>query len=115
MTTRKIELQANPSNPDRPFGHLLPIVDALIKAGNSPTGADRFYLTQDGWYCTLSKPIDFDVVKTEFDIPDSVVLVENRDQIWCRNTWVCIHGADSVQRSSAAYEEATMRPPSGKF
>lgn len=76
----------------KPYEHLEPIVDALIEAGNKPTQSSRFYQARDGWRCDLKKPIDFKLLKERFEFPESIILSEPLDKIFCQNSWVEIKG-----------------------
>jgi hypothetical protein len=88
------ETQITAESPDsgKPYAHLLPIVNRLIELGNEPVRKDVFYLSQDGWRCDLKKPIDFQVIRQEFLLPNSIVLAEKNDSIWCEKSWIEIQG-----------------------
>jgi hypothetical protein len=87
----RISIAAMPP-PDMPYGHLLPIVDALIVAGSVPVSDAKFFQDRDGWRCELTKPIDFDLVRQKFDLPSSILLSEEHDAILCQNAWIEIKG-----------------------
>lgn len=74
------------------YEHLEPIVKTLIAAGNSPTHASVFYKDKDGWVCDLQKPIDFGLLRETFEFPDSILVSEEDDSIFCQNTWIEIKG-----------------------
>ena len=73
------------------FAHLDPIVDSLIKHGNSiVSGNSRWIETKDGWLCVLSKPIDFSLISREFKLPPSIKCYPSRGSIACDTTWSAI-------------------------
>lgn len=80
---------------DHDHSHLLPFVEALIAAGNSlkphPATSEPFRPSQGGYYCPLTRPIDFDVVR-HLAGNAKVHLVEDEDYIWCEHCWAEIHG-----------------------
>ncbi|MET7804515.1 hypothetical protein [Micromonospora chersina] len=75
--------------------HLLPLVDALLAVGNAlephPATDEPFGPSQGGYYCQLTKPIDFAVVRA-LPLSDQVHLVEHADYIWCEHCWAEIYG-----------------------
>jgi len=73
------------------YAHLEPIVDALIEDGNQLINT-KFYTTRDGWRCDLEKPINFELLKEKFEFPKSIELLEEKDAIVCRNSWIEIRG-----------------------
>lgn len=75
-----------------PYAHLQPIVEALLSGGNESMYDDLFFLDKDGWRCDLKKSIDFDLIKSQFDLPGSISLSETHDSILCENTWIEIQG-----------------------
>ena len=74
------------------YAHLEPIVDALIGDGNEVTINTKFYMTRDGWRCDLKKPINFVLLREKFEFPKSIELLEEKDAIVCRNSWIEISG-----------------------
>jgi hypothetical protein len=89
----KTKIKKESDSLDSPFVHLLPIVRFLIEQGNEPIDPRVFYNTQDGWRCDLKHRINFETIKTNFDLPESIVLNENKGVIWCRNSWIEIQGS----------------------
>lgn len=81
------------------FGCLLPLVDALAEAGNpywaNPRAMGPFYGTQGGYVCRMTYRIDFDAIR---DMPreSGVELVEEIDQIFCRECWTVVIGGAST-------------------
>ncbi len=75
----------------RPFANLLPLVDALLEGGNALVD-DGFVPNPDGWRCRLTRPIDFDLVRDRFEIPDTIQLSPEHDTILDRLTWCSIEG-----------------------
>ena len=85
--------------------HLQSLVDALAVAGNAPVG-DGFTPTQGGYSCSMSRDLDFDLLRplvAEQDFP--VEMVEADDLVWCRHCWASISGA----RHDAAARQAWLR------
>jgi hypothetical protein len=97
-----------PGDPDSPtpYGHLVPVVEALLRAGNRLADSDAvkqqqllglpagsgFYATQGGWTCSLAEPIDFELLRRSFDFPESIHFNVERDVIACDRTWIEISG-----------------------
>jgi len=75
-----------------PYKHLVPIVEVLLRDGNELAGASMFYQDRDGWRCDLKKPINFDLIRNRFSIPQSILLSESHDAVLCQNTWIEIKG-----------------------
>ena len=80
---------------DNGYSHLLPLVQALVDAGNEII-PDRhtkaaFRYNQGGAYCPMSGPLRFDAVR---DLPrrPEVHFDEARDFITCRHCWAIIYG-----------------------
>jgi hypothetical protein len=94
------------STSERPYLHLSPIVKLLLDHGNIVAdtshiekqarlgipASDGFYGTQGGWVCDLGKPIDFDLVRKMFELPEYVSLNEETGSIFCRTSWIEITG-----------------------
>jgi len=101
-----IDVDAEADDPRRPFANLVPIVEALVGAGNvlgrdSKLRADcGFYMTQGGWQCDLELPIDFALVLGRFKLPASIEASEAFDTILDRLSWCAIEGpgADEARR-----------------
>lgn len=87
----------DPDPPDwsEPYGHLLPVVDLLVTAGNRVL-QEGFFKGSDGWRCELAEPLDFQLLRREFVFPESIRLVPERNQVHCRRTWTVIAGAVEV-------------------
>jgi len=87
----------DPDPPDwsEPYGHLLPVVDVLVTAGNRVV-QEGFFKGSDGWRCELAEPLDFQLLRREFVFPESIRLVPERNQVHCRRTWTVIAGAVEV-------------------
>jgi hypothetical protein len=75
------------------YAHLEPIVDALLQSGNNLSRQERWGSTKDGFVCCLEGPIDFALVRRSFALPESIVLVDQKDLISCRKTWATINGS----------------------
>ncbi|MGC5017095.1 hypothetical protein [Micromonospora sp. DT47] len=80
--------------------HLLPLIDALLAAGNAlephPATEEAFRPSQGGYYCQLAKPIDFQVLQG-LPLGEKVHLVEQADYIWCEHCWAEIRGGGHKQ------------------
>ena len=77
------------------YSHLLPIVEALLAAGNSlepdTSTSAPFRPDQSGFYCPLVRPIAFVAVR-HLTLRPEVHLVEDDDYIWCEHCWAEIRG-----------------------
>ena len=79
---------------DDGHGHLLPLVQALLEAGNGlrdPETAAVFRPSQGGYYCPMTGPLRFDSIR---DLPRraEVHFDEANDNIFCRHCWTSIYG-----------------------
>lgn len=77
--------------PDAPAGqvlhaHLEPVIDFLLLEGNRLTHSYRWGSNREGYFCHVRDPIDFVSLVNRFEFPESVLLVVERDTIYCRNT-----------------------------
>lgn len=91
-----IRIEPECSDRDQPlYAHLEPIVSALLASGNELARSERWGSTKDGYVCFLVNPIDFSLVRANFDIPESIVLSEKNNLIACRKTWATIYGSKS--------------------
>lgn len=84
----------------RPYAHMLPIVELLLRHGNGLAENGPFYQDRDGWRCDLCRPIDFQLVRSSFILPSSIKLVPEHDSILCRNTWTVITGPNATERGA---------------
>jgi len=75
----------------RPFANLLPLVDLLISEGNELIDGG-FVLNPDGWRCRLERPLDFELIREGFEVPDNIQLSPNHDTVLDRLTWCSIEG-----------------------
>lgn len=75
----------------QPYANLLPIVDVLLRDGNVALDGG-FILNPDGWRCRLGHPIDFEVVRREFEVPSSINLSDSHDTILDTQSWISIEG-----------------------
>ena len=81
-----------------PYGHLVPLVELLTQHGNRPillsgAGLSGFHPTQGGWQCDLERPIDFGLIEDSFELPPSIKLRPDRDEILCEQSWTLINGS----------------------
>lgn len=82
-------------DPSRPYLNLEPLIELLAKSGN-PAVADGFVMERDGWICQLAKPIDFELLISNFEIPSSIVLSPEHQSILDQNSWVEIVGGNKT-------------------
>jgi hypothetical protein len=99
MERTEIDIQSR--DPEHPYANLLPIADKLIAHGNS-YAEGGFRLTQGGWECQLTMPIDFALVARFFSIPASIDASPDYDTILDRQSWCAIEGPGA--------QEARLRP-----
>ena len=80
---------------DDGYGHLLPLVQALLDAGNGlrpdPQATAVFRVSQGGYYCPMTGPLHFDAVR-ELPRRTEVYFDEANDNIFCRHCWTGIYG-----------------------
>jgi len=79
---------------DDGFKHLIPLVQALIAAGNPPAqhnGPGLFRQGQGGAYCVLEGRLRFEAVR-HMPRRAEVVLNEANDYIACSHCWATIRG-----------------------
>jgi hypothetical protein len=76
-----------------PYNHLQPIVDLLIANGNESRHPETFYPTKDGWLCSLKKKIDFDLLRDNLEIPESIKLDEEDGSIFDTLAFIEIRGS----------------------
>jgi hypothetical protein len=70
--------------------HLQPLVTLLISAGNVLAREYEWGENRTGYCCLLRRPIDFDLIEAEFDIPDFIRLERGAGAIECDKTWASI-------------------------
>jgi hypothetical protein len=99
----KVLIEPKSPDPERPYLHLQPVVDALIRAGNT-TYRSGFYLDPDGWRCDFAEPLAFDMLIAMFDFPDSIRVRRDFDAIHCLKSWSTIECG-----MKARYEAVTHR------
>ena len=96
----KTKIAARCTFDEAPYSHLVPIVEALLEAGNqlSPASGERipnrlgFYQDTHGWRCDLLRAIDFDLVERTFELPSSLSLNSQAGLISDTLTWIEICG-----------------------
>jgi hypothetical protein len=97
--TDRVQIDAEPADPHRPYTHLLPLVQGLIDHGNPlarPTASgDLFVPSQGGWVAYLSKPLDWQWVQETFALPDLVRYDRGDDEIFDHKNWVSILGSQT--------------------
>ena len=87
----KTKLEYVPNN-EPPHAHMETLVDLLLNHGNTLAREDRWHHDMAAQICFLSKPIDFDLVESHFELPANVHLTKERDAIECDETWRTIQG-----------------------
>jgi hypothetical protein len=94
--TGKIDL-GQPAWEYRPYTHLLPLIDDLIRRGNrlSRTGrrGEPFSSNQDGYGAYLAEPLDIEYLQATYDL--SEYHYDSRtDSLFDRRNWVTVYGSD---------------------
>ncbi len=87
---------------DDGFEHFVPLVRALVKAGNRLVHEDRpgvFLYNQGGAYCALQGPLHFEAVRHLPRRPE-VDIDEENDCIGCSHCWALIYGGEHAARWS---------------
>jgi len=77
--------------PGEPYANLLPIVDLLLRLGNVALDGG-FIMNPDGWRCRLGHAIDFETVRSQFELPASINLSDVHDTILDTSSWCSIEG-----------------------
>jgi hypothetical protein len=77
--------------PSLPYSNLVPLVDLLVQHGNVALDGG-FVMDRDGWRCRLTKPIDVETVRREFQIPSSIQVSAERDTILDSLSWCSVEG-----------------------
>jgi hypothetical protein len=84
-------IDAESSDEERPYANLLPIVQALVRGGNTQLDGG-FVLGPGGWTCHLAKPIDFELVDRSFTLPATIIVSKEYDSIHDERSWTLIAG-----------------------
>jgi hypothetical protein len=87
---KKIEIDAYPKDGSADYSHLQPILDYLIENGNSSVNTYLWGSNRTGYFCHLKNDIDFDGIRKDFDLPNSIKLNESTQTIDCFNTYAVI-------------------------
>jgi hypothetical protein len=93
-----IEAHRRPGEPV--MSHLVPILLALVTAGNEvrwQTEHFGFLPQPDGWFCELIDPIDFGLVESRFELPDSIRLDPEHDRIVDDGNHAEIYGGEGAR------------------
>lgn len=94
--TGKREL-GQPADDGRPYTHLLPLVDDLLRRGNrlSRTGrrGEPFFGNQDGYNAYLAEPLEIDYLRTVYDL-SGYVYDADEDSLFDPRNWVTVYGSD---------------------
>jgi hypothetical protein len=98
----------DPPDWSRPYGHLLPVVDVLVRGGNRVMRGG-FHKDVDGWRCELVDPLDFELLRKRFRFPESICLAPGRDLVLCRRTWAAIEGGKARSSSEMDLEAHLYR------
>jgi hypothetical protein len=76
--------------------HLVPLVDALVERGNAVVG-EGFAPTQGGFECEMTRPLDFDVLRTLVPQDDkNIHLAPSSDLMWCSHCWASVFGPNRL-------------------
>lgn len=88
--TQKVRIQAYPNEGEPDYAHLNPVVEFLIKNGNSSANEYIWGCNRTGYFCHLNRDINFDGLREVFIFPESVKLDEVNHSIDCFNTYSII-------------------------
>jgi len=69
------------------------IVNLLEKSGNK---AEYVVRPHDSYEYVLEKPIDFKLLKNNFEVSSNILFDENIDVIFDRQTWAIIRGPNYI-------------------
>jgi len=90
---------------DRPgepaMSHLAPMMLALVEAGNRVSRRNEnfgFIPAPHGWTALLDEPIDFDLIERRFQLPPSITLDRENDQILDYNSQAYVYGGEWQRR-----------------
>ena len=94
--SERIHIANEPAAGQPAYAHLLPLVQALVDAGNAvdrfgPEG-QLFDVDQSGYIAYLTDRIDWAWVQEHFVLPDLVRYDAERDEISDMKNWVSIVG-----------------------
>ena len=95
--TEKRRIEESPPEGAANFAHLVPLVEALLEHGNElanpPSNGGVFGGDQGGPVAFLTKPIDWDWVQANFELPDQVHYDRQDDEIFDHKNWISIRGS----------------------
>jgi hypothetical protein len=84
------------------WAHLIPLVDALIAAGNSTEHG--FSPNQGGVSCTMTKPLNLELLRPLIaQDAHAAAISTGEDTIFCSHCWTDILGSDEVARGLAVH------------
>jgi hypothetical protein len=78
------------AGPIGPFAALIPLVAALVAAGNEAVDG-AFLNSPGGWYCRMASPIDFGLLGA-LELPGTIELSPEHDTVLDRSTWSAVLG-----------------------
>jgi hypothetical protein len=95
--TERPHIDADPADPNRPYTHLVPLVQALLDHGNriahpGPKG-ELFAPGQGGYVAYLTDRLDWDWLQATFELPDLLRYEPGDDEIYDHKNWVSILGS----------------------
>jgi hypothetical protein len=99
----EIRITVRPRSSRPPFGHLDPLVETLLAAGNKRAHPELFLPDNYHWTCFLKRPIDFELVRRTFDLPPSITLEEERGSIFDSQGFIEITGGRDFAAKSPAW------------
>ncbi len=74
---------------DPEYQILDPIIDFLLDNVNEVDTEMRWISNSSGWICTMTYPIDFELIRANFDLPASIRLMDEFESIdYCLGTAV---------------------------
>jgi hypothetical protein len=101
----EIRTALRPSSSRPPFGHLEPLVQTLLAAGNKRAHPEAYVPDNYHWTCFLKRPIDFELVRRTFDLPPSITLEEERGGIFDSQGFIEITGGRDLKIEPPSWAE----------
>ncbi|RBY76183.1 hypothetical protein DQ239_14385 [Blastococcus sp. TF02-09] len=87
-----------PQDPYRPYTHLVPLVEDLVRRGNRLTitgkRGEAFVSTQGGYNAYLAEPLDMAYLRATYDL-GGYSYDAATDRLTDGRNWVSVYGSDS--------------------
>ncbi len=87
-----IAIKHIPSEDQKDFEHLHPIVEYLLNNGNETCSDFIWGQNRTGYFCHLKYKINFDLLLSNFRFPETIKIDEENQIIDCLNTYTIIRG-----------------------